>query len=138
MDKKLHTADHVLYTILSSNYAATTEFMAFKDKICRVGYKCLKDLTLLKKEIEDKTNQLIQEGHRVVSYKMQRDEAEKIVDLSLVPKNIEEITIYEIEGVNKIACAGPHVENTSEIGKFVINKIKKIKNDIYSIQFHVE
>jgi Ser-tRNA(Ala) deacylase AlaX len=73
----------------------------------------------------------------VIYYNLERSKAKEIVDLSLVPESIKEIKIYEIVGFNKLACAGPHVKNTKEIGKFEILNIKKKKRNIFSIRFTV-
>ena len=70
-------------------------------------------------------------------FEMNRNEANKLVDLSLVSASINRVTIYEIVGFNKLACSGPHVKNTREIGNFKILGIKKKGKNCFSINFAV-
>ena len=52
---------------------------------------------------------------------MPREEAEKIVDLSKLPKDASEtLRIVRIGDYDACACIGAHVSNTSEIDKFKI------------------
>lgn len=138
MKEKLHTADHILFTLLENKYGAKTKAMGFGDNASRVDYECQTDLILLKNEIEKETNNVINRSLAVKFYELSREEAKKITDLSLVPESAKKIKIYEIVGYNRLACGGPHVKNTKEIGKFKILKIKKKGKNIYSIRYAVE
>ncbi len=112
--------------------------MEFKEDSCRVDYECENDLRPLKEELEQDVNKVISEARDVVSYELPRDKAKEITDLSLVPETVGEINVYEIVGFNKVACAGSHVKNTKEIGKFRITKIEKKGKNSYSIKYTVE
>lgn len=138
MKEKLHTADHILYTILNSKYQAETRAMEFADDFSRVDYISKMDLISLKDEIENDVSKIIKKGLSVKSFDLPREEAKKITDLGLIPKSVKNVTIYEIESVNKLACQGPHVKNTSEIDQFKILKIKKNGKDIYSVRYTVK
>ena len=137
MKERLHTADHILYSILFKRFNAKTKGMEFYEDSCRVDYECEQDLRLVKDELEAEVSKVINESHEVLSYKLPREEAKKHADISLVPESIKEINIYEIVGFNKIACAGPHVKNTKEIGKFNILKIEKKGKNRFSIKYSV-
>ena len=55
-----------------------------------------------------------------ISY-MPKDEAAKYVDLSKLPENVSEtLRIVRVGDYDACACAGAHVANTSEIGRFEI------------------
>jgi Ser-tRNA(Ala) deacylase AlaX len=138
MKEKLHTADHILFTILDKKFKVKTKAMEFKEDSCRVDYECEQDLRPLKEELEQEVNKIVSESHEVISYKLSRDKAKEITDVSLVPESIKEINIYEIVGFNKIACAGPHAKNTQEIGNFKIIKIEKKGKNCFSIKYTVD
>lgn len=138
MKEKLHTSDHILFSILEKRFSAKTRAMQFSDDSCRVEYECEEDLRPLQEELEKEVNRIINEAREVVSYNLPREEAAKITDISLIPPSVKEITIYEIKGFNKLACAGPHVINTKDIGIFKIIKIKKKGKNYYAIRYTVE
>ena len=87
--------------------------------------------------MEKEVNDIVSGDHEVTFYKLPREKAAKITDLNLVPDSISEVGIYEIAGFNKLACVGPHVKNTKEVGEFNILKIKKSGKGCYSIKFTV-
>ncbi|HRY82836.1 MAG TPA: alanine--tRNA ligase [Candidatus Moranbacteria bacterium] len=75
------------------------------------------------KKIEDLVNQKIQENIPVEMIEMKKDEALKIAKISFDPAKYGEIVkVYKIGDFSIELCGGPHVKNTSEIGKFKITK----------------
>lgn len=138
MKASLHTAEHILYSILENKFDAQTKAMELSDDVGRAVYLCADNLGDYQEELETAVNQVISKNCPVINYLLSREAAGKIVDLSLVPESVEEIKIYEIVGFNKLACLGPHVSNTSEIGKFQILKIDKKGKDCFSIKFTVK
>ena len=44
------------------------------------------------------------------------------------------VTIYTIEGVDKQICGGPHVKNTSELGRFIIKKEESSSSGVRRIK----
>lgn len=138
MRKRLHTADHILFSVLEKKFPVKTRALQFADDSCRAVYECETDLRDLKPELEQEVNEVIDQGMEVTSYNLPRNEAEQITDVSLVPESVREIGIYEIVGLNKLACAGPHVGNTNEVGRFEILDIKKKGENCYSIKYTVK
>jgi len=136
--ERLHTADHVLCTILEKEFNATTRAMQVGEDSCRIDFTVLEDLRPHKERIEKEVNGVLQKGLNVVSYSLPREEAKDQADISFVPENVQDIGIYEIEGFNKTACAGPHVANTKEVGEFEILKIKKAGKDCFSVKYTVK
>jgi Predicted metal-dependent hydrolases related to alanyl-tRNA synthetase HxxxH domain len=45
--------------------------------------------------------------------------------LERLPKSLTKVSIVEIDGIDKCACAGTHVKNTSEIGKYWLRAMGK-------------
>ena len=66
-----------------------------------------------------------------------REEAEKEVDLSGIPKFVQEVTIVDIEGFDKRPCRDPHVDNTNKIGKFEILSMDRVGNNRYRLPFQL-
>lgn len=137
MKEKLHTAEHIFYTVLNDKFNVITKAMQLTDVSVRVVYQCTVDLRKYQDELEKEVNQIIMDDYKIINYTLHRTEAQKAVDLSLVPEDAKQVSIYEIVGFNKLACIGPHVKNTSEIGKFKILKIEKKGQNCYSIKFIV-
>ncbi|MFA6427333.1 MAG: hypothetical protein WCW16_02715 [Candidatus Magasanikbacteria bacterium] len=133
MKSRLHTAEHILYTVLKNQYEITSKALEFKKGSFRVVYECITDIRNLAQKLQDEVNAEIEKGYNVINYILPRIGAEKIADVSLIPESVSNISIYEIEGFNRLACAGPHVKNTKEIGTFTITKIQKKGQNIYSI-----
>jgi histidyl-tRNA synthetase len=137
LKSRLHTADHILCTILQEK-GAVTRAMQFKEDTVRITFESSCDLTLLKEELEKKVNEIIWKNFEVIHYTVERKDAEKITDLSMVPESVKNITVYEIKGFNKVACSGPHVNNTKSVGIFRILKIEKKGKNAFSIYYTVD
>jgi len=56
---KLHTADHILFTILNKKFKVKTKAMEFYENSCRVVYECELDPRSFKKELENEVNNII-------------------------------------------------------------------------------
>ena len=74
------------------------------------------------KAIEERTNELLAEGHPISVRFVPRAEAFEIPDLirtkiNLLPEGIEEIRVVNIEGIDQQADGGTHVANTREVGR---------------------
>ena len=76
-----------------------------------------------KKQAEDIVNKWIQEGLDVTVEEMKKEEAVKSgAECMFIEKYPDIVTVYSIGNVSKELCGGPHVKNTSELGKFKIKK----------------
>ena len=54
-----------------------------------------------------------------------------------IPDSVQEVRIVEIVGFDKRPCRDPHVQNTKEIGEFIITKPKRVGKDRYRFKFTV-
>ena len=71
--------------------------------------------------IENKVNEIIGKNMPVTVEYMTKQEAAAIVDLSKLPENATDtLRIVRVGDYDACACAGTHVGNTNEIGKFKI------------------
>jgi misacylated tRNA(Ala) deacylase len=117
-----HTALHSMSGVIYELYGATvTGGQMYPDR-ARMDFQ-LPDLSPDRlKTIEDRTNELLGEGHPVAIRFLPRAEAFQIPDLirtkvNLIPEGIEEIRVVNIEGIDQQADGGTHVANTREVGR---------------------
>jgi len=132
---RMHTAAHVFSRIIYDDSEALTSGNQLGLDKSRIDFT----LEYLDKEKinewEKRTNEIITSGKNIKIKLYQREEAFKIPDFIrtsklLVPEGLNEIRIVEIEGLNRQACGGTHVKNTSEIGKIeIFKKENKGKNN---------
>ena len=72
-------------------------------------------------EIENKVNDIISQNLPVSVEYLMREDAEKMFDLSRLPKDVSQtLRIVKIGDYDACPCIGVHVNNTSEIGRFNI------------------
>jgi misacylated tRNA(Ala) deacylase len=117
-----HTALHSMSGVIFQLFGATvTGGQMYVDR-ARMDFQ-LPDLSQDRlQRIEQRTNELLAEGHPVSIRFLSRDEALQIPDLirtrvSLIPDDVEMIRVVNIEGVDQQADGGTHVANTREVGQ---------------------
>ncbi|WP_231183182.1 alanyl-tRNA editing protein [Haladaptatus sp. DYF46] len=140
---RYHTAQHLLSAVLLEEYdAETTGNQLYADR-ARIdcGYERFTDEEF--GHIESAMNDRIDAGLAVSWYEMDRDNAESSLDpertrIHLLPESIREIRIVEIEGTDRTACAGTHVERTDELGEFRITGRETKGSDEERLKFVLE
>ncbi len=76
-----------------------------------------------KKQVEDLVNEWISQKLPVTVEEMKKEDAIKSgAECMFIEKYPDIVTVYTIGDVSKELCGGPHVKNTSELGKFKIKK----------------
>ena len=80
-------------------------------------------------EIEREVNAAIASGVAVKIYSLPAEEARRIrdlirTDIDLLPRDLAEIRIVEIEGIDLQADGGAHVQSLSEVGRLSIKKVE--------------
>ncbi|MBU0975627.1 MAG: hypothetical protein ABIE03_04390 [Patescibacteria group bacterium] len=135
LKSQLHTSEHILGQILDEYCTGfRTTALEFREDNVRYDFKAenMSD-TITKDLLEAKVNVIIRRNIPVETYEVSREKAKEMgLDLSIVPRSVERIRIVDIKSVNKQACAGEHVSNTSEIGQVEI--IKFVKKGVNSYQ----
>jgi len=119
---RYHTALHSMSGVIYQLYGATvTGGQMYTDR-ARMDF-LLPDLSADRlRQIEERTNELLAEGHPVSIQFLPRAEAFEIPDLirtrvNLIPESVQEIRVVNIEGVDQQADGGTHVANTREVGQ---------------------
>jgi misacylated tRNA(Ala) deacylase len=117
-----HTALHSMSGVIFQLYGATvTGGQMYPDR-ARMDFQ-LPDLSAERlAAIEQRTNELLAEGHPVSIRFLSRGEAFQIPDLirtkvNLIPESVEQIRVVNIEGIDQQADGGTHVANTREVGR---------------------
>jgi Ser-tRNA(Ala) deacylase AlaX len=119
----MHTAEHIL------NQTMVRMFGCPRSKNAHIERKKSKCDYLLAEdpgkevlvEIERKVNEVIDRHLPVIIDFLTHAEAKDIVDLSKLPEEVSEtLRIVRIGDYDACACIGEHVNNTSEIGHFML------------------
>ena len=117
-----HTALHSMSGVIYQLYGATVTGGQMYPDHARMDF-LLPDLSSERLQaIEQRTNELLVEGHPVSVRFLPRDEAFAIPDLirtrvNLLPEGIDTIRVVNIEGIDQQADGGTHVSNTREVGR---------------------
>ena len=136
MNPKLPTAEHILAKILEDEFNVKVGICKFTDDLGLLEVYSKVDLRKIDlNQLENEINKVISRNLEVRKYILSRKEAEKIVDLWKVPKNVEKIRVIDIKGFDKRPCKDEHVDNTSEIGEIIIQSIKRVGKDRYRFLF---
>ncbi len=122
-----HTALHSMSGVIYQLYGSTvTGGQMYPDR-ARMDFE-MPDLSQERlRAIEARTNALLAEGHPVSVRVLPRAEALQIPNLirtkiNLLPEEIAQIRVVNIEGVDQQADGGTHVANTREVGTVRIVK----------------
>lgn len=121
-----HTATHLLNAALKVVLGPETHQRGsnITTERMRFDFNCDHKLTDEEKQkAEDLVNEWIKEAIPVTVEEMPKEEAVKSgAECMFIEKYPDIVTVYSIGNVSKELCGGPHVKNTSEIGKFKIKK----------------
>ncbi len=126
IETKYHTATHLLNAALKKVVGNTVHQMGSninQDRM-RFDFSCDHKLSDLEKtQVEDLVNGWIKDSIDVTFKEMKKEDAIKSgAECMFIEKYPDIVTVYSIGDISKELCGGPHVKNTSEIGKFKIIK----------------
>ena len=126
IETKYHTATHLLNAALKVviNNDVHQKGSNITDERMRFDFSCDHKLTDEEKiKVENLVNEWIKQGLEVKVEEMNKEEAIKSgAECMFIEKYPDIVTVYSIGEVSKELCGGPHVKNTSELGKFIIKK----------------
>lgn len=136
---RTHTAMHILCGVIFRDYGASVTGGSMEPLKGRMDFEfetMHKDLVLA---IEKSINVEVGHAHPVRVDTLPREEAFKIPDLirtkiNLLPEGIQEVRVVEIEGLDRQADGGTHLQNTAEVGQIRVVDYKskgKINKRIY-------
>ena len=121
-----HTATHLLNAALKIVLGPETHQRGSNITVDRMRFDFNCDHKMTdeeKKQTEDLVNKWIQDDLPVTVEEMKKEDAVKSgAECMFIEKYPDVVTVYTIGDVSKELCGGPHVKNTSELGKFKIKK----------------
>ncbi|WP_242161876.1 alanyl-tRNA editing protein [Bacillus cereus group sp. BfR-BA-01522] len=129
---RYHSLLHVFAGYLYNEYDALTLRNQIFENRARIDIQFNAQLSDTEfQNIEKRINEIIQDNHQIKSRIINRCEGTNLdgkikTVLSLIPNNINNIRLIEIENLDEQPCNGTHVSETKEIGSFQIisNKSK--------------
>jgi misacylated tRNA(Ala) deacylase len=126
---RTHTAFHILCGVVWRDYQAQVTGGNMEELRGRMDFEFETLRGELVHEIEEKINAEVDAARPIRVRFLPREEAFRIPDLirtkiNLLPPQIQEVRIVEIEGLDLQADGGTHVANTREVGTIRISGYK--------------
>ena len=126
METKYHTATHLLNAALKKVLGSHVHQKGSNITCERMRFDFSHNEKMTqeqKQEVEDLVNKYIEMAIPVEKLEMPKEEAVKIgAEAMFMDRYADIVTVYKIGDVSVEICGGPHVKNTSELGKFKIKK----------------
>jgi alanyl-tRNA synthetase len=123
---KLHTATHLLHAALKRVLGEHVKQKGSNITADRLRFDFSHDKKVTPEElkkVEDLVNEQISKQVKVLREEMTLEEALKSGATALFGEKYgQKVSIYTVGDFSKEVCAGPHVENTSQLGRFKIIK----------------
>ena len=133
-----HTATHLLNAALKKVLGEDTHQKGSNITVDRMRFDFNCDHKLTddeKNKIEDLVNKWIKEEIPVTKEEMKKEDAiNSGAECMFVEKYPDIVTVYTIGDVSKELCGGPHVTNTSVLGRFKIKKEEASSSGIRRIK----
>ncbi len=144
---RLHTTTHILHKVLRDMYGDSVQQMgsAITNEKARFDFKLDHKVEENdQKIIVDKVQAIIDQNLNMVKIETNEQEAREMGAIGLFGEKYgDKVTVYslnDLQGnlVSREFCGGPHIINTSEIGKFLILKEKAVSAGVRRLEFDVE
>jgi len=139
---KLHTATHLLLAGLKKVLKKDIEQRGSNIIPERLRFDFNFDRKLTSEEIkkvEDFVNSIIGKKISIKKQELSVNEAKKQGATGIFDEKYKEkVSVYSIDNISKEICAGPHVKNTKELGKFKIKKEESSSSGVRRIKAVLE
>ena len=126
METKYHTATHLMNAALKKVLGPHVHQKGSNITAERMRFDFSHDAKMTdeeKKQVEELVNKYIEMAIPVVKLEMKKEEAIAMgAEAMFIEKYGDIVSVYKIGDVSLEICGGPHVSNTSELGKFKIKK----------------
>lgn len=134
---RMHTAEHILTAVMARSYGSSRNLethLGVRKSKCDFAVGRLLD-ELDARKIEAAVNAEIRADHPVSVTHITRAEAAERLDLRKVPDHVDPIRVVGIGDLDETACAGEHVERTSQVGRFVLRSMMMKDDHVVRIRF---
>ena len=142
METKYHTATHLLNAALKKVLGPHVHQKGSNITHERMRFDFSHDSKLTdeeKKKVEDLVIEYIQMAIPVERLEMKKEDAINMgAEAMFLDKYGDIVTVYKIGDVSIELCGGPHVKNTSELGKFKIKKEESSSSGVRRIKAILE
>ena len=134
MKARLESAQHILYRLLQDRYGARSTGIQISNTKIRLDVRCSTNLLETPQdELEREVNGIIARDLVVMKKIYKTGDVPNGVDLKSVPTGVDEVRVVSIGDFDTQPCINPHVDRTSEIGRWEILDRKKKGRDVYRI-----
>lgn len=140
---RFHTATHLLHAALRKLLGTSVQQKGSNITAERLRFDFSFDRALTdeeKQQVENQVNVWVQESLPVTKQMMKKEDALKSGAVAFfIEKYPDEVSVYTIgkdvekDWISKEFCGGPHVKNTSEIGKLKIQKEQAVSAGVRRI-----
>lgn len=138
METKYHTATHLLNAALKKVLGDHVHQKGSNITVERMRFDFSHDAKMTdeeKQKVEDLVNEYIKMAIPVEKIEMPKEKAVEIgAECQFIERYPDIVTVYKIGEVSMEICGGPHVNNTSELGKFKIKKEESSSSGVRRIK----
>ena len=142
METKYHTATHLLNAALKVVLGSHVHQRGSNITAERMRFDFSHPAKMTdeeKQKTEDLVNKWIEEAIPVEHLEMKKEDAIKMgAEAMFIEKYGDIVSVYKIGDVSLELCGGPHVKNTSELGKFKIKKEESSSSGVRRIKAILE
>jgi len=139
-DPRQHSAEHILTAVFGLLFIGKLLDTRFKGTKVRCDFAVQSELPLeqIIEQAEAKTNEIILQNLDVTFQQMTAEEAASYCSLHRLPEGAGNIRLVRIGQDVVTPCSGPHVKNTSEIGRLRIRTFNFVEPGLIRLTFVVE
>lgn len=134
METKYHTATHLLNAALKKILGDHVHQKGSNITAERMRFDFSHDTKMTdeeKQKVEDLVNEYIKMAIPVEKIEMPKEKAVEIgAECQFIERYPDIVTVYKIGDVSMEICGGPHVSNTSELGRFKIKKKNQVLQEL--------
>lgn len=139
---RYHTATHLLHAVLRNKFGESVKQAgsAITEEKMRFDFTFERKLTPEEvKEVEAEVNNLIAQNLKVTKLELTKEQAREMGAFGIFDEKYGDVvSVYVVGDVSKEFCTGPHVNETSEIGKFKIVKEESSSAGVRRIKAIIE
>lgn len=139
-DPRQHSAEHILTAVLGQLFNGKLLDTRFKGTKVRCDFAVQSGLPLeeIIAQAESKSNEIISRNLDVTFEQMTAAEAAAYCSLHRLPEGAQDVRLVRIGQDVVTPCSGPHVKNTSEIGRLHIRTWNLVEPGVIRLTFVVE
>lgn len=123
-----HSGQHLLSAICLEMFGYETLSVHIGENTATVDFNVPSITNEQLGQLEQKVNEEIWNNRKVNTFYINKRDADRY-SLIKVPNEIDKLRIVEIEGIEYNACAGTHVQQTSQIGMLKLLKTERVRGN---------